>query len=208
MNMYWSRTMFLSLLLLVVLSIYRYLFDASFSILGMSETLAACSGFLFGFTFLLGPLTHYKRLPKRHLRYRMYLGLSAYGFALLYSLSFFMLNKDVLLSGFPQSLLEIDHILGLLAMAIFTIMALLSNARLKKAIVWAKWKRIMRTGYVAYSCLILRAVIVEGDRWWNWITHAQDLPPMRMLLAIFASGVILARLSMWATTLKYKTLTS
>jgi len=61
-----------------------------------------------------------------------------------------------------------------------------------------RWQTVMHMGYVAYGLLILRAIDLELLVWTDWLSSPQGLPPPRLLLSLFATAVIVARLSVRA----------
>jgi DMSO/TMAO reductase YedYZ heme-binding membrane subunit len=141
-------------------------------------------------------MSYYFNFLDHELAYRKNLGLTGYFLALLYSFSLLFINPERYFSGFFENLISYDFILGLGAMGILTLMAVVSNNFVMRKIGAHAWRVILRLGYVAYFLLILRAVVLEGDSWLFWFQSLDNLPPPRLLISIFAVIVIALRVSM------------
>jgi DMSO/TMAO reductase YedYZ heme-binding membrane subunit len=146
-------------------------------------------------SMMLSSMSYFFNFLDTKLKYRKQLGLIGYFLALGYSVSLVWRYPDTYLHDFPYWLIKPDTILGLVAMSIFTVMAVVST---HTGMQWAgtRFRPILRTGYVAYFLLVLRAVYLQGEVWGKWWTSFEGLPPPRMLLSLFALGVIGLRLMM------------
>lgn len=161
----------------------------------LSESLAFTGGVLIGCSFLLSSLSYFYNLFDPLLRYRKYAGLTGYYLALAYAGTLVLRFPERYGWGLSQTILESEVILGLIAMAIFTLMALISGNWAVKRL-GKYWRQFLRTGYIAYGVLIIRAVLIEGDLWWAWIRSLSGLPTPRLLLSLFALMVIGFRLAL------------
>ncbi len=174
---------------------YGVLFRGELTTAVLSEALAFAGGVLIGLSFALSGLSYYLNIFDGFLKYRKFLGLVGYYLALIYSIT--------LLFRFPEkynlldslSFLTVESILGLSAMGIFTFMAIISGTWAVKRF-GKTWRSYLRLGYVAYTLLIIRAVIVEGSMWSEWWTLKATVPPPRLLLSCFAIAVILLRIAL------------
>lgn len=192
----WLHAIFIAVVLFIFLLSYNLLYRQGQWLVSFSESLAASGGFLIGFSFIVAPLSYFFDFADKELRYRKYLGLVGYFFALLYSFSLQIRFPDRYFYGLFDSLLFVEVILGLMAMTIFTVMAMISNAWGTKVLGGKLWRSVLRLGYVAYFLLIVRAYLIEHQIWVEWINTLQGLPPPRLVLSVFAGVVILARIVM------------
>jgi hypothetical protein len=176
--------------------IYNLLYRQEFSSAVWSESLAAAGGILIGLSFVLSGISYFFDFADKHLKARKELGIYGYFFALIYSLSLQFRFPDRYFFGLKANLFESEVLLGLAAMAIFTFMTLISTKYGIKILGPKLWRGALRSGYIAYFLLIIRAFIVEGDIWKIWLETYSTLPPPRLLLTIFAVGVIVLRIAL------------
>jgi len=151
---------------------------------------------MIGISFSLTSTSYYFDFLDHFFSYRKYLGVVGYLYSLIYSLSLPWLYPHKYLYGFPQAIKTWEVKLGLIAMSIFTFMTIISNRWGINKLGPKNWRRALRTGYLAYSLLIIRAVILEWNGWVNWWSNLNRLPPPRLVLSVFALTVISFRLSM------------
>ena len=175
--------------------LYGFLYTGSVSIAVLSESVAGTAGVLIGCSFILSVISYFFDFLDRKIILRKYLGLVGYWLAVAYSASLSLRFPEKYLA-FPEMLLETEVQLGLGAMLILTSMMLISNTKVMTFLGVKVWRRWLRLGYLAYALLIWRAVIVEGEIWNTWLQTLSTVPPPRLLLSIFASSVILARIAM------------
>lgn len=203
----WFKPILFSLFGLIFFGLYAYLYLGDFSLLGLSMTIAGTASLCIGISFALSGLSYYIGYFRRFLGYRRYIGLLGYFFALTYSIMLLFVDPDYYYRGFIANIGSMNFILGLLAMAIFTTMAAISNNYSMKKLGVELSHAILRLGYLAYFILIIRAVIIEGSTWEIWVKTLNGLPPPRILISIFALLVILLRLMLWFSLIKLKTKT-
>lgn len=185
-----------ALILLVIFNVYAFFLQNEFSIFTLSVGFAAAAAFCIGFSFALSGMSYYFNFLDREIAYRKNLGLVGYFLALIYSFLLLIVNPERYFFGFFENILSADFILGLLAMGILSLMAIVSNNFVMRKIGAHAWRFILRLGYFAYFLLILRAVILEGEDWFSWLQRFDSLPPPRLLVSIFAAFVIALRISM------------
>jgi len=191
----WNHAAAVSLIIFTFAILYGYFFRQTVNIAVVSESFAFTGGVLIGLSFILAPVSYFFNFADKELRYRKFLGLIGYYYALFYCFSLQIRFPDKYLFGLANSLSSPEVILGLAAMGIFTLMALVSGPVGMKAL-GKNWRYVLRTGYLAYFLLIIRAIIVEGEVWMTWLNRLEGLPPPRFLLTIFATFVILVRVVM------------
>jgi DMSO/TMAO reductase YedYZ heme-binding membrane subunit len=194
---FWRTAWLLGFCLYAIALLYVYGADHTFSAMSLSKALAATGGLLIGFSFALSGFAYYFNFLDTKVAYRKYLGLVGFWFALAYTLSLFFVDPDKYFFGLFHNLLTADVLLGLGAMLILTFMALISRTRAMQWLGPPRWRKLLRLGYLAYAMLVVRAVVVEWDVWTAWAENpAGRLPPPRLVLSIFAVGILLFRGSM------------
>lgn len=191
----WRHTFAATILIYVYALSYALLYSSTFSNVPMVTATALTGGMLIGLSFALSGICYYTNIFDTFIIYRKYIGLTGYFMALIYALALPVLYPDLYGSGLLSRWYEPEILLGITAMAIFTIMTIASHVKIIRMLGSRKWKLIMSCGYFAYTLLIVRAYILEHTVWIEWFTHPAGLPPPRLLLSIYAVSVILLRLS-------------
>lgn len=186
----WKNSFWVALVTFLFFTGYVYFLDVSFSLVSWSKVVAGTSGFLLAYSLSLSTLGYYFNFLDSKVIYRKYLGLLGYYFALFYSVMLLFVNPDRYFYGFFANFWSADFVLGLSAMAILTVMALVSNNSALKFLGPARWRAILRLGYLAFFLLVVRAIILEGDLWSSWLATESGLPPVRLLLSVVAIFVI------------------
>lgn len=192
----WIQSSLLALFLVTLFLIYIFIQTKSFTLLTISMAVAATAAVMIGLSFSLSGFCYYFNFLDTKIGYRKYLGLVGYWLALTYSCMLLIIDPDRYLYGFFDNLLSIDFSFGLTAISILTFMAIISNNWAMKRLGVTKWRYGLRLGYLAYLLLISRAAILEHEIWLNWINNPVTLPPVRLIIVVFALFVLLLRLSM------------
>lgn len=192
----WIWPLVWALVVFALVLIYQFIYFSSLLPLGISSAFAGSAAFCIGFSFALAPISYYFDFLDKMLVSRRGFGVVGYFFALAYSISLLFVNEDRYLYGFLENLASMDFVLGLLAMMIFTIMALISNNWSIRKLGPVRWKIILRFGYLAYALLIIRAIVLEKDSWVLWFQSPNGLPPIRIFVSLFATLVIVCRILM------------
>ncbi len=190
----WLRPFLLAFFGLIFFGVYTYFYLGEFSLLGISIAVAGVASLCIGTSFALSGLSYYLVFFRRMLGYRRYFGLLGYFLALIYSFMLLFVNKDKYYHGFIANLGSMDFVLGLWTMAIFTVMAAISNSFFMRKLGSSLSHTILRFGYLGYFLLILRAINLEGEAWTIWFKTFNGIPPPKLLISIFASCVILLRI--------------
>lgn len=191
----WYRSIFFTGIVFSVFVLYSLLYTGDANALMLSRAVAGTGGTLIGLSFLLSSLCYFFDFADTKIGYRKYLGLIGYFFALTYSFMLLYLDPVKYFYGFFDNFLTADVLLGVTAMAIFTGMAIISNSTMMMKIGPARWRFLLRFGYLAYGLLVIRAVIIEQYEWGVWLSTFSTLPPPRLLLSVFAICVIGMRLA-------------
>ncbi len=192
---FWQETSILSFALVALLSVILWPLAERGVDVYIATILAGTSGVLLAMSFSLSSFSYYFDFLDRYVVYRKYLGLMGYFFALGYILVIASLNPSKYLYSFPDNLQSIEVGLGALAMAIFTLMALISNNKAVQLLGGKLWKNILGLGYVAYAILVIRAIFLDAYLWTNWFTMDKSVFTARMGLTVLGTAVLLFRAS-------------
>ena len=192
----WEAVIFSSFFLFMILNFYEYFYAHEFSMVTVARATAGVGSLMIGVSFALSGFAYFFDFLDRVLGYRKNIGLIGYYFALSYCWMLLYIEPSKYFYGFFENIASWDFILGLAGMAIFTFMAIISNNKAMKIMGVSTWRRGLRLGYLAIALLIARTVILEGDHWRQWLQNPGGLPPLAMLITIFAFCVILLRLAM------------
>lgn len=193
----WRQVFVLTLTLFVFFGVYNLTLFHGISVRWFSQTLIGTSGILFCLSLGLSSLNFYfpTTFGKRVI-YRRYLGLMGYFVALIDLSLLLTLEHEYYVFGLAENLFTPDLILGGTAMAIFTLMALISNQEATNILGPKLWRNLLRLGYLALLLLVMRAFVIEGLGWNRWLFDPIGLPPVRLLISFMALMVLFARLSL------------
>jgi DMSO/TMAO reductase YedYZ heme-binding membrane subunit len=201
----WIHTIVFAIIMYVLAVGYGILYQGVLDAAVLSEAFAFSGGILIGCSFVLSSVTYFFNFLDSKLKYRKMLGLVGYYIALAYSLTLLLRNLDLYWNHPTTSLLQPEALLGLSAMAIFTFMAVISGNWAVK-LLGTSWRAWLRTGYIAYLLLVIRAFSIEGEMWRSWAMTRETVPSLRLVLTVFALMVIYARIGLEiALRLKKKT---
>lgn len=182
---------------------YIFLYDGHFDFVSFVKTFAGTANFLLALSLVLPSFGYFFNFLDAKILYRKYLGLLGYFSALIYTLLLPVSNPDRYWYGFFDHFWSSDILLGLAAMIIFTGMALISNDKAMLFIGPARWRSLLRLGYVAFFLLVVRAVLnqelpigADGipEMWLVYLNNPDHLPPPRLLFSVVALSVIAFRL--------------
>lgn len=185
-------------------ALYVFVMDGYFNLTSFAKVMAGTANFLFAASFSLSGIGYYWNFFDSKVIYRKYLGLLGYFAALTYMLLLPIVRPDYYFYGFFDHLWSSDVLLGSASMAIFTLMALISNNGAMQKIGPQRWRFLLRLGYIAFFLLVLRAILnnenpigadPRPEMWLSYIMHPDNLPPVRLVFSLIAMAVILFRLS-------------
>lgn len=200
----WGHSLLVALLVAGFFVGYVLLLDTVFTWVSLAKVMAGTANFLFAMSLSLSSFAYFFNFLDSKVIYRKYLGLLGYFAALGYALSLPILRPERYGYGLPEYFWTSDVLLGLGAMGIFTMMALISNNRAMQWIGPVRWRSLLRLGYLAFFLLVLRGVINESQpigvdphpEYWALYLHNLDtLPPVRLLFSVVALTVIFFRLA-------------
>lgn len=201
----WRQTFVLTSTLFAFFGTYNLVLFQEASVRWFSQTLIGTSGVLFCLSLGLSSLNFY--FPAtfgNRVIYRKYLGLMGY-FVALIDLSLLLVSEhEYYVFGLAENLFTPDLLFGGTAMAIFTLMAFISNPEATQVLGPKRWRNILRLGYVALFLLVARAFVIEGVGWNIWLMDPVGPPPARLLISVMAISVLFARLSLVFHVWRYK----
>ena len=130
-----------------------------------SNSFAIAATFVIGFCFLLGPLSRLRPHAFVHLlRYRKALGLWGFLFAAIHVACAILLvyGLNILSAYNPSGENFWSIIAGTIAFIIFLVMTVTSRVKYIKSMGYEKWKRLQRTGYIAFFFVLIHFTIING----------------------------------------------
>lgn len=195
----WRHSALIALVVFLVFLVYIYLQKRDVTVALVNEALASTGSVMIGLSFAMSGFCYYFDFLDNKIAYRKYFGLVGFWLAFVYAAGLAWLYPEKYVYGLGANFFTPDLILGLTALEIFAFMTVISTHWAMKRMGIVNWRRGMRLGYVAYSLLILRAVIVEGGLWLAWWVAPVALPPLRLVSSVFALIVLLFRGSMIVT---------
>lgn len=191
---FWQETIILSIALVVLWSVILWPLGIQ-GVTFWASVLAGTSGILLAMSFSLSSFSYYFDFLDRQVVYRKYLGLLGYFYAVAYTGVIVAADPEKFFSHFPANLLSVEIGLGVLAMAIFTLMALISNAKAVQLLGGKVWKGILGWGYIAYALLVIRGIFLDAHLWQAWGSGSGTVFTVRMGLTILGIAVLLFRVS-------------
>jgi DMSO/TMAO reductase YedYZ heme-binding membrane subunit len=164
----------------------------------MNKSAADTAVILMGSSMILSSICYFWNFLDWAIVYRKYLGLIGFAFGLTH----LFLSWNVFLSLFSQSTWEKGAmwpaLAGAVALGIFAIMALISNAFAARHLGGKIWRYILRAGYLAIIFVWFHVVLLKSARWITWYQGGMKTPPsLSLIVAIFMLIVLLMRLLLW-----------
>jgi DMSO/TMAO reductase YedYZ heme-binding membrane subunit len=191
----WQETGIIALALFCAWAVYVFGLGGALTLLSLAQILAGVSGVLLAMSFSLSSFSYYFDFLDTKLIYRKYLGLAGYFVALGYTLIMMVQKPDFYIFGFTKNFCGADILLGSIAMAIFTLMALISNKWALHILGPVRWKFILGLGYIAYALLVMRGIILDQELWRAWFADDISFLSVRMILTVLGMVVLCFRAS-------------
>lgn len=164
----------------------------------LNKSSANTSIVLIGLSMWLSSLSYFFNRFDSFIKYRKHLGLIGFAFGVTHFVLSFSAFKRLLVSATWESNAVIAPLTGLLALAIFTLMALISNRTSMTKLGVLTWRGILRTGYIAVLFVFIHTVMLKSARWATWYEGGMMTPPSSSLIVtVFMTVVLLMRLAMW-----------
>lgn len=191
----WQEVLAFSIALAGLASIFFwFLQEQGWQVFAMT-VLAVTSGVLLAMSFSLSSFAYYFDFLDSKVVYRKQLGLMGYFVALGYGLVAVSAKPALYIGAFPKSLFTIEVGLGVIAMAIFTVMALISNVKAVKLLGGKLWKDILGLGYIAYALLVIRGIFLDAVLWQQVFAGDVSSITPRMALTLLGTAVLCFRVS-------------
>lgn len=200
----WHNTGVVAALIFLFFMAYVAILDTTFGPASFVKAVAGVSNILLGMSLSLSSFGYHFNFLDSKVVYRKYLGLAGYFAALLYCLLLAIVRPERYFFGFLENFWSSDFMLGLVSMAIFTGMALISNNTAMRRIGPHRWRLYLRLGFVAYFLLVVRAILNNEnpigsdpipEMWAHYLANPENLPPVRLLFSVVGLSVIFFRLS-------------
>ncbi len=196
---------FIVFLILFIYAIVRYNVFRGVSVSNIplyisNKALAVASVVLIGLSFLLGPLAKFwPRTFAQKLYLRKYLGLFGFGIAAVHGIiSLLIFNPSYYSRFFIEGKLtlagELSMLFGILALFIFSIVAISSLPSLENTMDKKKWLFIQRLGYLAFFLVMLHVVSMGYKGWLTPSEWPGKLLPMSLITFIIIALVLLFRI--------------
>jgi len=207
-NRSWERGLAIGAAVLAISLLYAFiryniLRDVPYSDIPLyifNKGLALGSTIVIGFAFLLGPLAALR--PERfllHLPLRKSLGLIGFGGAAVHGVISLILfspayyAKFYTASGGINTIGQFSLLFGILALAVFTIVAISSLPMMFERLGEARWKKLQHFGYTGYALVLLHVVVMGARGWINPESYSYGFISISLLSALFIVLVFAAR---------------
>ncbi len=164
----------------------------------LNKSLADTAIILMGFSMVLSGVCYFWNFFDSKIVYRKQLGLIGFAFGVTHV----VISWKAFLS-----LLKVENwakgtiwpvFSGLIALVIFTVMAVVSNSFIARALGGKLWRTILRTGYIAMIFILLHVVLLKSARWITWFTGGmKTLPSLSLITSIFILVVLSMRIALW-----------
>jgi DMSO/TMAO reductase YedYZ heme-binding membrane subunit len=186
----------------------------------VNRSIAASAILSIGFSYALSGICYFWNFLDTKIIYRKQLGLVGMNIAIIHVLvSWYYYNHNASGSSY-YSFYHIWNIggvnisnavsftFGLVALAIFLMMALASRKFIMPKLGGKLWRELLRVGYVAMVLLIFHYGIKEYAVWDAWIHGSTTswLPPLSFLVMLFTIAVVALRLTLHIALMYHKKL--
>lgn len=171
----------------------------------LNKTVADTSIVLIGLSMLLTSLCYFWDFVDTKIIYRKYLGIVGYLYGIIHIILSFSAFQSLFKPETWQKGTPWPVFTGAIALAIFTIMALISNKYAAYTLGGAIWRKILRLGYIAVALVWVHVFLLKSSRIVTWYMGGMKTPPSTSLLVlIFMALVIIMRILLWSSLLRKK----
>lgn len=196
--------MLVSACLFCLFIFYAFFQTGGLGIVAVSAALAQTAFLLIGLSMVLSSICYFWNFADTKIIYRKYLGLSGFAFALTHGIiALWFLPGVSFLDYFKQNNI-MPFTFGVLALFIYSMMALISNKYAITKLGGNFWRLLLRLGYLAYAYTIIHFALRSSSQWMQWVASPRSLPPMSLLLFLFGLGVIILRLALFLSQTFFK----
>lgn len=165
-----------------------------------NKAIAVTAVVLIGLSYIMGPLARFWPtvfVPK--LKFRKYFGLGGFGLAAIHSIiSLLLFSPSYYPKFFSDGKLnltgELSIVFGIIALFIFSIVAITSLPSFEQSMDRKKWLFIQRLGYVAFFLVLLHVFTMGFEGWLKPANFPGGLLPMSLIAFIIIALVLLMRL--------------
>lgn len=198
---YWLSSLALGAFIFALLLGYSLLAGQTLTLFLVNKVFALDAMIMIGLSYSFSGLGYFFNFVDKYVSYRKYIGLA--GFYIV--LAHFMFSIFVLSDVFPfvtyyLSSKYINYfILGLSSLLILFMLTGISNTRAVRELGGKNWRRLLRLGYIAYIFALLHYIDRSLSLWGYWLTNFDGLPPLSLLVTIFAMFVLWLRLALEAS---------
>ncbi len=152
---------------------------------------------LIGLSFILSGVCYFWDFADTKIVYRKQLGLLGAAFGLIHVL----LTVVIIPKGFSLSYWltkgGAPFWTGLGAVAIFAVMAAVSNRYSAFHLGGLWWRRVLRFGYVAVALVLTHVFLLKSVYWLRWLNGgAKTLPSLSLIVSAFIVSVLLMRIAL------------
>jgi DMSO/TMAO reductase YedYZ heme-binding membrane subunit len=210
----WFSALMLTLIVFTLFSLLLFARRFDYDLFIANKAIASTAVVLIGVAFLIGPLAKFwskKWAPRLYLR--KYMGVVGFMMAVLHAVfSLMMLNMAYYPRLFEDTgrltqAGEVSMVLGTLALLVFIVPAVTSLTLVEHSMKRTEWKRLQRTGYIAYALVFFHIFVIKWQGWIapsNWLN---GLPPASLIAAAFIVFVLSMRAAALVSHIrKHKTL--
>ena len=204
----WRASLIIATVFFIIFFGYTFKFYGGLSLLATSQAVSGTATIMLGLSFAMSGIGYWWDFLDSKVAYRKYLGLTGFWLALLYAIMLIFINPDRYFYNLADNLGTTDVLFGIGAMIIFIFMSMISRSWVIQAMGAANWRYGLRIGYLAYAMLVARAAIVDHSIWAEWWQVPLDsLPPVSLLISVFAVVIIGFRGSIFLSKLNKKGIT-
>lgn len=164
----------------------------------LNKSVADTAVILIGLSMLLSGLCYFWDFVDSKIIYRKHLGLVGFGYGVVHTLLSYQALLNLFKTETWQKQAMWAPLMGLLALVVFTVMALISNQYAAHQLGGKVWRFILRTGYIALLFVFVHVVVLKLARWTTWWQGGmKTLPAMSIIAAVFILVVVIMRILLW-----------
>ncbi len=201
----WLNAWAFSLVVFVFISAYNFMYTERLSTFLWIRSSADAGMILIGLSFALSGLCYFWNFMDSKIKYRKDLGLNGFYLVLVHSIYLMFFSTRTPWYGYFESSYLAPTLFALGAVVIFVVMTWSSTKMGVKILGGKNWRRVLRTGYLAYIFSLFHlGLLVYGD-WLAWVDE-RGLPPFSLVVFVFGVLVLLLRLILFLVQLTKKEL--
>lgn len=202
----YGETIVYSIFIVGIVSIYHFLLGADPTFRTLNRILADVAFLLLGLSLILSSLCYFYNFADKLIIFRKHLGVVGVAYMLVHMLiSFTYAGNTPILSFFLAEHSIRSFLAASGSTIIFVMMAVLSNRFSIQHIGPARWRVIMRIGYIGYALGMLHFGLRGWDKWVSWYFGDTTLfPPFSLIVMAFGVLVLGMRVALWISLARKK----